>query len=53
MIAQSLLQQAILSLEELNDDQLAPVDPARDDNQQECEQRWRGAHAKSLPHTSL
>src|ERR1019366_9649053 len=51
LAAQSLLQQAILSLEELNDDQLAPVDPARDDHQQECEQRWHGTYAARLPWT--
>ena len=53
LATQSLLQQAILSLEEFNDDQLPPVNPARDDHQQECEQRWHRTHAKSLPRTSF
>jgi len=53
LATQSLLQQAILGLEELNDDLLTPVNPARNDHQQECEQRSHGTHAKRLPQTSF
>ena len=53
LATQTLLRQAILSFEEFNDDQLAQVNPARDNHPQECEQRRHGTHAKSLPQTSF
>ena len=48
LASQALLQQLILGLEEFDDDELAPMDPARDNHQQKCEERHR-THARSLP----
>ena len=47
--AQPLLQRPILGLKELDDEQLAPMNPPRHHHQQECQQWRHGTHARSLP----
>jgi hypothetical protein len=43
------LSKPILSLKIFDDDELAPMDPARDDHQQVCEERRHGTHGTSPP----
>ena len=47
--AQFCFEQPVLSLKELDNDQLVPMHPARHDHQQERKQWWHRTHTVTLP----
>jgi hypothetical protein len=50
LAAEPIFQRPVLSLQELNDEQLTSMDPTRHNGQEKRQQRRHRSHANSLPH---